>query len=540
MAWVNTQGLFVLGPIVLAFALIDAALRPGSFAKARRPWWRKVGLATFLTGVACLINPYGLSGALYPLELARTMSNPIFSTTIGELTPIPLFIQQVRLLEPPAATATGDDDPGRAELPGPALLDRLGPAHSRVPGQGRGEGAEGRESGQGRGGSRRLDVGQGRQASEEGAGDEPSGGEEPWRLSPFRLLLFVAFSALSWQATRNSHQFAAVVGTVTAWNFGEWAAAIRKRRAPRFEVAPRLVAIALIVLVFAGVASGTFYAMTGEGRVVGLGEEPLWYPHEAVEFAGTPGMPTRYLGYHIGHASLYEYRHGPERKVFADARLEVIGADLFERYEKLKDRIAGNEPGWERELDDMERPLVLVDHDNSGVGATLLTHPRWRCVWFDPIAAIFVHEAYAGVTQSYTVDFAARHFRPEREDDPKGAAALFASAKGVAQLRRRYRAGSRASGPGAADGLAGPRPCAARARDRTRFRRRLEGARPARTEPRRAAGRAVAPVSPPLRPGLRPLLRPRHLRPATGPGGFTRRLQRPRLAGTSLRAARDA
>ncbi|HEX8200838.1 MAG TPA: hypothetical protein VF590_10140, partial [Isosphaeraceae bacterium] len=28
VTWVNTQGLFVLGPIVLAFALIDAALRP--------------------------------------------------------------------------------------------------------------------------------------------------------------------------------------------------------------------------------------------------------------------------------------------------------------------------------------------------------------------------------------------------------------------------------------------------------------------------------------------------------------------------------
>ena len=101
-------------------------------------------------------------------------------------------------------------------------------------------------------------------------------------------------------------------------------------------MAPRLIAIALIVLVFAGVASGTFYAMTAEGREVGLGEERLWYPHEAVEFAGTPGMPTRYLGYHIGHASFYEYRYGPERKVFADARLEVIGADLFERYERLK------------------------------------------------------------------------------------------------------------------------------------------------------------------------------------------------------------
>ena len=40
-----------------------------------------------------------------------------------------------------------------------------------------------------------------------------------WQLSPFRLLLYVAFSLLSLQATRNSHQFAAVVGTVTGVEF---------------------------------------------------------------------------------------------------------------------------------------------------------------------------------------------------------------------------------------------------------------------------------------------------------------------------------
>ena len=36
VAWVNSQGLFVLGPILLTFALIDAALRPGSFAPGRK------------------------------------------------------------------------------------------------------------------------------------------------------------------------------------------------------------------------------------------------------------------------------------------------------------------------------------------------------------------------------------------------------------------------------------------------------------------------------------------------------------------------
>ena len=43
VAWVNSQGLFVLGPIILVFALIDAALRRGAFAPERRRWWRIVG-----------------------------------------------------------------------------------------------------------------------------------------------------------------------------------------------------------------------------------------------------------------------------------------------------------------------------------------------------------------------------------------------------------------------------------------------------------------------------------------------------------------
>ena len=68
----------------------------------------------------------------------------------------------------------------------------------------------------------------------------------------------VAFSVLSLQATRNSHQFAAVVGTVTAWNFGEWAAAVRRRRLASDGASPissagvpRLVAFGAVTLVLA-------------------------------------------------------------------------------------------------------------------------------------------------------------------------------------------------------------------------------------------------------------------------------------------------
>ena len=93
-AWVNSQGLFVLGPVLLGFGLVDAALRRGAFAPERRRWWQIVVPACAVTGLACLLNPYGIHGAIYPLELAGTMSNPIFSRSIAELTPIPAFIKK--------------------------------------------------------------------------------------------------------------------------------------------------------------------------------------------------------------------------------------------------------------------------------------------------------------------------------------------------------------------------------------------------------------------------------------------------------------
>ncbi len=192
---------------------------------------------------------------------------------------------------------------------------------------------------------------------------------------------FVAFSILSLQATRNSHQFAAVVGTVTAWNFGEWAAVLRHRRLTKGGASAissagvsRLVAFGAVTLVLLWVGSGLFYKMTGEGRVISLGEEPLFFPHAAARFAGQPGMPDRFLSFHNGHASLFEYYHGPDRQVYTDPRLEVAGADLFKRYIDLDKLLKKDRPGWEAQLNEMGRPVILVDHEyNWEIGATLLS-----------------------------------------------------------------------------------------------------------------------------------------------------------------------
>ena len=62
-------------------------------------------------------------------------------------------------------------------------------------------------------------------------------------------------------------------------------------------------------------------------------------------------MPQRFLSFHDGYSALYEYHHGPGRKVFVDARLEVIGADLYERYIELSKSIQRDDPAWTRQLE---------------------------------------------------------------------------------------------------------------------------------------------------------------------------------------------
>jgi tetratricopeptide (TPR) repeat protein len=439
VAWVNSQGLFVLGPILLVFALCDAALRFGFFAPERRQWWRTVVAASLLTGAACLINPYFITGALYPVELAGTMSNPIFSKNVAELMPVPDFIRSAGLWNLPmqlhfatmilgalsfmiplvwlisVKVARAQPSPAAMGEKGADLLDLTDVGTKRSRSKSRPTKAEKRK--------RTLAPAMGQPTA--------------WRPSLFRFLLYAAFSILSLQATRNSHQFAAVVGTITAWNFGEWAAFVRQRRSARdkagstpADTVPRLVAFGAVVLVLLWVGSGLFYRMTGEGRVVSLGEEPVFFAHEAARFAGEPGMPSRFLSFHNGHASLFEYYHGPDRKVYTDPRLEVAGAPLFERYIQLGKRMSKDEPGWEAQLADMDRPVIMVDHEHSWeIGATLLRSAHWRCVWFDAIVAVFVHDSNTSVVRAHAVDFAARHFRPEPSIESRTIAELTASAK---------------------------------------------------------------------------------------------------------------
>ncbi len=428
--WTNIQGLFILGPILLTFALADAALQTfrerRKLPPERRRWWRITAPAAVLTFAACLANPYGLQGTFFPIQLASTMSDPIFHDTIAELTPIPEFIHRHGLSALPLQIHLAVLALGTLSFLLPWVWNLLTP--TAPPSKPR----EPKPDTNGK-------------SKPKPRAPKPPPREATWQLSPFRLLLFGAFSYLSLQATRNSHQFAAVAGTVTAWNFAEWAGAIPNRRALRKRPdrssnpwPPRLLTFATLVLAYVFVGTGTFYQLAGEGRTLGLGEEPLWYPHEAAKFAGRDDLPDKLLGIHIGLPALYEYYHGPKRKVYADPRLEVMGVDLYERYMELTHDLSANRPNWEAQIEAIGNPTILVDNVGSfQVGGTLLGSPRMRCVYFDPIAAVFVPEA---VAKPPAVDFLARHFRPDPATTPSGPRALNTSAQALWSLANTLRA----------------------------------------------------------------------------------------------------
>ncbi|MDB5349887.1 MAG: hypothetical protein JWN86_1134 [Planctomycetota bacterium] len=415
--WVNTQGLFIFGPIVLSMALIDAALRRGAFSRERRAWWRIVLGATVATGVACLLNPYGIFGALYPLQLAGTMTNPAFNG-IQELQSIPDFIESAGLRNLPLQLHFLTLLLGGMSF----VLPVLWRVYDRVA-------------------NPPVEVAEpSRRKAKKRAKTTPA--EPPWRLSPFRVLLFAAFSLLSWKATRNSHQFAAVVGAVTAWNFGEWAGAVSRRRAENRQrssetaiaLIPRLAVSGMVGVAIVLVGGGQFYGWAKEGRTVGWGERPLWFPHEAARFAGTAGFPEKFLVFHNGHAGLFEYYNSPKQKVFADARLEVMGPDVYGDDMELGAAVALESPGWIERIKGLGTPTpgVLVDHVQlpmAPLAATLLGSRAWRCVWYDPVASVYLHESVTHPTKA--VDFAARHFGREPDSEPRGQAALAVSSKSL-------------------------------------------------------------------------------------------------------------
>jgi tetratricopeptide (TPR) repeat protein len=241
----------------------------------------------------------------------------------------------------------------------------------------------------------------------------------------FHILLAVAFGYLALQAIRNVNIFGIMAGFVLASGLGEWTAKViagstgtSVRRREWWGLATRAVMAALIMMGTVAVATGRLTTSNGWPFALGLRETPSIFAHEAARFAGRPGMPLRCLAFGLDQAAVFLYHNSPERKPFMDPRLEVASTTTFENYLWLEKAMIEGRPGWSEPVERMGGPSILLDHNTRfGAEATLLSDPRWRCVYFDAVASVFLPSRRKELDASYpTIDFAARYFLARRGD----------------------------------------------------------------------------------------------------------------------------
>ena len=368
LVWINVHALFILGLALWVFFLIDAGVRhflpwDSPESEGGRPAWRNWLIATGLQGAACLINPYGLEGAIFPLVLWSRMQGPerrFYQQFAGEFLGFGDFVFKhgwaavfqnlttaMHVTLAVAATVSF------------VLLARRG------------------------------------------------------RFSVFRALVFAAFAYLAWQANRNGVFFALAAGAVLRWNVGDLVALRPAAEGGTFQFGKVAVAAALGLLVIVtplGALSPLrplpspryipVFAELGQPpfaiapRFPGLDETPFWYAHDAVRFLSRPGLPKHVFASHLGHAGLCIFHLGPEKRLFADPRLEVNTRQTLARYLEIVHLLEAHDPAAEqllRESGDGELPALLIDSaDLWPVRDRFFNHPRWRAVYADPVAVVFL------------------------------------------------------------------------------------------------------------------------------------------------------
>ncbi len=236
LVWVNTQGIFAVGIALVGCWWLGATL---AMLPVPRGWreasalsiadWRRLGVVLVAATLVCLVNPWGVEGALFPLQLfPRVTGSSLFSSRIGEFrAPLasgyapPLVYTWVALLG--AAALSFVANPGR------------------------------------------------------------------WHLG--RLIATAAFGFLSTQSLRNMAFFGWIAVPAIAANLGAWVPRLRVPAIVRTAVAG--VTLAAIVALTAAVVTNQFSRVMHTEREFGLGVSNVRFPIDAVAFLEQVGIGGR-------------------------------------------------------------------------------------------------------------------------------------------------------------------------------------------------------------------------------------------------------
>ena len=322
--WVNQQGLFILGGVLLGCFWCEWLYRYWTTTpkdKAEFPIsLKQLGLVTVATAIGTLVNPYGLRGAMFPLELfakVRGEDRAFFFQFSGELAGMNEFVSQHPLGVFGLFTNLSS---------GVLMLLVILAVSTLV----------------------MLAIRK--------------------QVNVFHWLLIIGFCYLTWQMRRNSVLLAVVAGYVLQHNVQIlWLDAVEKGKATKSKWPSVLVAVVLGLLIVS-VPTGFFHQvrLSFPPRQFGWGITNL-YPHDAAKFLAKPGMPKRIYAMNEGAAAVCIFHLGPDQKVFADARLETNTRKTLQLYQAILAQLSDDYRGLAENLrtgpdeDNPEIPALLID-----------------------------------------------------------------------------------------------------------------------------------------------------------------------------------
>lgn len=384
LLWTNSQGIFAVGLAVIGcywagatLALLPVLPRRWREATGCRPAdWRRLTAVFAAACAVCFLNPYGLSGVLFPFQLLpRVTNSSLFSMRIGEF-------------RPPFASGYA---PPLAEI-WAVLLVVTGLAFLAN--------------------ASRLHLG--------------------------RLLATGAFAYLSTQALRNVALFGWIAVPAVAANVGPLLDAWRRRRsgattrgsAARDDAVRRrggvvatvgalAVAMALTVAI-ASVVTNRFSQWLGIEREFGVGVSSLHFPIEAEQFARDVGIGGRPFNC-LATGGYLVWRRFPAERVFVDGRLEVYPEDFFRVYFDALD----DPSTWPEVVGRYAPDYALLYHvwgNRYPLARYLLGGHGWTLVYYDEVASLYLptDDAHAAVRELAQQEFAARRARRSPEPLPVG------------------------------------------------------------------------------------------------------------------------
>jgi len=224
------------------------------------------------------------------------------------------------------------------------------------------------------------------------------------RLDQVDLLTFIFFTALAISARRHTAVFAIGITPVLA-----------KHGAALFTTSSRRLRATATAMAAACCVS----ALCWYGPGMGLGLDDGRYPTKAVDFVLEHNVDGRLFN-RWGWGSYLIWRCWPERRVFADGRLEVYDPEVYADH----DKVLWAEQGWDSVLDKHAVDYLIVPHNSEAPMA--YQHPQWKLVFWDDVALVYVRDVdrFRDLIAAHECGESNPLFFEARRGDPVNAAAM--------------------------------------------------------------------------------------------------------------------